>query len=153
MTEKAFENALKDGIKRTWSTAHVRKVSSQYTGGLLDLWAKLPPLPGMWVELKFVKLPKFDGTNAPTKLKLELTDLQRMFILKENRAGGQAGWMVCGMNPITKHSIIMAGSSHDASYADPSLDDKIMVSIGRGYIRSPDVLLQLFEAITCKKSA
>lgn len=143
MSEKAFEQSLLKQIKENHGTkAHAFKVATQFKKGVLDVYTKLPDFPTLWVELKFKKV----GPNT-TSVKIELTELQRNFMRKEQKAGGNAGWMLYIVDS-RGNSYIVASSDPDAERISFKMTNQ-MVSEGKGYQRSKETWEQLFKACLC----
>jgi len=142
MTEKAFENALKDAIKRYWPKRHSFKIASAWVGGLLDLYIRRPKFEPLWLELKYVDVS--DRKSGPPEfVNIKLSGQQRNFIRKEKRAGGNAGWMVC-VRVDSMRTILY--SSHDADCQKVSWQDLIDKGCpGTQYSRPKEQLQELLE--------
>lgn len=154
MSEKRFEDALKDMIKEYWPDAHVRKLASPFSGGILDLYIKRPGRMSMWLELKFEKRASTieqalkKSPLYPIKLDCKnkgLSDLQRNFIRKEQRAGGTSGWMIM-VEFANQETVIY--SSHDADCKQIPISVLIANGCkGKKHRRTKDQLIELFGRI------
>lgn len=87
--------------------AHSRKISDRFNIGIPDLWCCYGGI-GCWLEFKYLKAP----AKPETPLKVDMTALQREFIRKEQRAGGNCGW-VLGVKFTTTTWRLYAGNSPD----------------------------------------
>lgn len=90
-SESQFHKEFRDAIKAEWPSAHVFKASDRHIAGIVDIYSCTPKFGTVWVELKFERDPKGTRLSYP----VALTELQRQFIKKQQRAGGQAGWCLC----------------------------------------------------------
>ena len=65
------------------------KNHNQYTGGIPDVWYS-GPAGDLWIEYKFIALPKRDSTT----IKIDLSELQKNWIISRHSEGRQVGVIV-----------------------------------------------------------
>lgn len=85
-SEQGFEDAIKKQYKKRPNN-HVFKASMQYRGGIPDLY-----ISPRWIELKYFQIPKTLTEKLDYMIPVKLTEQQRNFLRKEQKAGGKAGW-------------------------------------------------------------
>jgi hypothetical protein len=109
VTERAFQKRILEAFHAI-PGAHAFKVSHMFLAGVPDLYIKTPNNPAFWLELKVGKSP--------------LSKLQEIFIQREQKAGGYAGWAV-----LTAGSRVIVGRTPqvDQSLAGCLLGDALLV--------------------------
>ncbi len=87
---------------------HAVRVADMYKIGTVDMWVKHPLFPGLWIENKYVKSI---GRN------MGISPMQRQFLKKELKAGGNAAWLCCVEREPSKRWELWVGVNPDSSYA------------------------------------
>lgn len=85
--ETAFRTELCEAARK--KGYHAVVLSQKWVSGTVDVYISGPVWAG-WIELKYMEMPKM----GETKIKVNMSKLQREFIKKENQYG-RAGWIVC----------------------------------------------------------
>lgn len=120
-SEAQFRTELVHALKKV-PRCNVQVMQDRYFGGRPDLYIKHPSFPALWLELKFLRRQK-ENPSMP----LALSNLQRLFIAREQMAGGRAGWALCVRTPYS--TCIYAGV--DADQKEATQDDFIQCRKGR----------------------
>jgi hypothetical protein len=87
---------------------HAVRVADMYKIGTVDMYVKAGGKRGKWIENKYSRSMNRDMNISP---------MQRQFLKKEQRAGGDAGWMCCVEIEPSKRWEIWVGDNPDAKYA------------------------------------
>jgi len=85
------------------------KLRSRFQAGLLDLFVKMPGLPGVFIESKFQRWPKASDFSV------DLTSLQSEAIKRLHSVGQPAGWMLYTEEPRKAHNrtlLVVASRDH-----------------------------------------
>lgn len=85
--ESVFQTSLLKEFRK--NKYHAIKISDRFHHGIADLYVRR--YDSVWIELKYLIAPKL----KETLLQVNLTQNQRLFIRKEQEAGGNAGWALC----------------------------------------------------------
>lgn len=109
--EAQFRSELKKDIETLGGFCKV--ISQKFFTGYPDLHASLPGVGSAWIECKFEARADYKG-----RCPLKLTPLQREFIRREQRAGGNAGWVLCIKFSKLKQWAAYCGRSPDETEVD-----------------------------------
>ena len=87
-SERLFRTRVVNTFRQQFPLAQVIVLSQRFKGGLPDLYVQAPGYSGVFLELKWTE------TKHMPPYKLALSPLQRAFITKTQKAGGDAGWVL-----------------------------------------------------------
>ncbi len=93
------------------------KNHNQYNGGIADAWYS-GPKSDLWIEYKFVKIPK----RGSTPVVIDLSDLQKEWLKCRHEEGRNVGVIVGSV----KGGVWMPGVSWQAAYTAETFTAKVL---------------------------